>query len=107
MGWETCAGGLLLLKGDRNGESDGERRRRGEKCNGCDMMKKIIATPTKLCSMNVANIHKHSSKITELKTHLMDKVLQLSLLSPEGDLLLILEAWWSAGWGKQSTNYYT
>lgn len=39
-------------------------------------------------------------------THLMDKVLQLSLLSL-GDLLLKLVAWWSAGWGKQSTNYYT
>lgn len=37
----------------------------------------------------------------------MDKVLQLSLLSPEGDLLLILVAWLSAGWGKQSINYYT
>lgn len=46
-------------------------------------------------------------KMTELNTHLMDKVLQLSLLSPEGGLLLILVAWLNAGWGKQSTNYYT
>lgn len=37
----------------------------------------------------------------------MDTVLQLSLPSLGGDLLLKLAAWWSAGWSKQSTNYYT
>lgn len=69
----------------------------GDKCSlhKSNGIKKIIATPKKMKCF--------SSRLT----HLMDKVLQLSLLSPEGDLLLKLAAWWNAGWGKQSINYYT
>lgn len=37
----------------------------------------------------------------------MDKGLQLSLLSPEGDLLSKLAVWWCAGWGKHSANDHT
>lgn len=37
----------------------------------------------------------------------MDKGLQLSLLSPEGDLLLKLAVWWRAGWGMRSVNDHT
>jgi len=37
----------------------------------------------------------------------MDTVQQLSLLSPEDDLLLILGAWLSAGWGQQSRQIIT
>lgn len=37
----------------------------------------------------------------------MGKVLQLFLPSQEADLLSTPAALLSAGWGKQSTNYYT